>query len=147
MSALPSALPSPKVKTHLPAFAASVAGLLASLFVAGFLAAGCDAMGAAGVAGLLAKSLRALGGAAFARSGADGFDFAGIFLVFDAVLTMAYNVREREKVSALHHVSAASRKLRSRFSSEAVSAQVKPPKHPEADQADANQVDRDHQIE
>src|SRR3978361_1547486 len=72
MLALPSALPSPKVKTHLPAFAASAAGLVA----AGFGAA---------LAGLFASALRALAvGADLARAGADGFDFAATFFVFDA---------------------------------------------------------------
>jgi hypothetical protein len=46
---------------------------------------------------LLLKTLRALGGAALARPDTDGFDFAGAFLVFDAALAMAYNIRERRK--------------------------------------------------
>src|SRR3954469_12926856 len=84
--ALPSALPSPKVYTHLPAFTASVAGLPATLlsiaFVAGF-GAGLTATGLVdglpGLAGallvkaLLVKALRALG-AALPRPDADGFD-------------------------------------------------------------------------
>ena len=77
MLAWPSALPSPKVKTHLPDFAASAAGLVA----AGFGAA---------LAGVLVNALRALTGAAgLPRAGADGFDFAAAFLVFDAALAMA----------------------------------------------------------
>src|SRR3977135_667581 len=70
--ALPSALPSPKVNTHLPDFTASEAGLLTTILLAGFGAA---------LAGLFCNTLRALaGGAAFARAGVDGFDFAAIFL-------------------------------------------------------------------
>src|ERR1700736_6420191 len=65
--ALPSALPSPNVNTHLPDFAASTAGLLAAAF-------------GAGLAGLFFRALRAVaGGAALARAGTDGFDFAAIF--------------------------------------------------------------------
>src|ERR1700722_12404894 len=70
--ALPSALPSPKVNTHLPDFAASAVGLAA-------LPAGL----AAGWAGAFLSALRALaGGADLARAAACGFDFAAIFLVF-----------------------------------------------------------------
>src|SRR5882672_2154655 len=83
ISALPSALPSPKVKTHLPDFAASAAGLAA----AGFGAA---------LAGLFFNALRALaGGAGLARTGADGFDFAAVFLGFDAALAMTYRSSAR----------------------------------------------------
>src|SRR4051812_14668072 len=65
--ALPSALPSPKVNTHLPAFTASVA----ADFPPGF---------AAGLAALFFSALRALAaGAGLARAGADGFDFAAVF--------------------------------------------------------------------
>src|SRR3954469_5170409 len=72
ISALPSALPSPKVNTHLPDFAESGAGLLATILAAGF------------GAGLVAPFLSALrtGGAAFA--GAGRFDFTAIFLGLDA---------------------------------------------------------------
>src|SRR5271167_89917 len=70
--ALPSALPSPKVNTHLPDFAASAAGLLAAILPAGL---------GAGLAGLFGSALRALAADAdFARAGMDGFDFAAIFL-------------------------------------------------------------------
>src|ERR1035441_8602769 len=80
--ALPSALPSPKVNTHLPDFAASVAGLPATILPAGF---------GAGLAGLFFKALRALaGGADFARAGSDGFDLAAIFLGFATALAMTY---------------------------------------------------------
>src|ERR1700677_1187540 len=74
--ALPSALPSPNVNTHLPDFTTSKAGLVAAL-LAGFGA------GLAGLlfAGLLFNALQAeADGAAFARTGMDGFDFAAIFL-------------------------------------------------------------------
>src|SRR5882672_514600 len=81
--ALPSALPSPKVNTHLPDFVTSAAGLLAT----GFLAAL-----AAGLAGLFFSALRVLaGGAALARTGTDGFDFAAIFLAFATALAMTGN--------------------------------------------------------
>src|ERR1035437_4377904 len=93
---LPSALPSPKVNTHLPDFAASVAGLLATTLLAGF---------GAGLAGLFFKALRArAGGAALARAGMDAFDFAAVFLVFATALAMtANNPREGRKLRALHH--------------------------------------------
>src|SRR3954467_10030618 len=73
MLALPSALPSPKVNTHLPVFAVSGAAFAAGSFGA-----------------LLFNGLRALaGGADFTRAVADGFDFAVTFLVFDPALAMA----------------------------------------------------------
>src|ERR1700687_5257999 len=81
--ALPSALPSPNVDTHLPDFTASVAGLLATTLLAGF---------GAGLAGLFLSALRALaGGAAFARAGKDGFGFAAGFLGFATGLGMTCN--------------------------------------------------------
>src|ERR1700742_3746441 len=73
--ALPSALPSPKVNTHLPDFATSVAGLLATAFLTGLLAclaAGFAAGLATGLAWLFGSSLRAeAGAAALARAGTD----------------------------------------------------------------------------
>src|ERR1700709_1016301 len=73
MLALPSALPSPKVKTHLPDFTMSAAGFGAAEFAAAF-AGGCF------------NALRARArGADLARAGAAGFDFAVAFFVFDAV--------------------------------------------------------------
>src|ERR1700722_14809392 len=72
-------------------------GGLATLLATGFFTAGFDAALAAGLAGLLASALRALGDGAFARPVTDGFDFAALFLVFDAALAMAYIIREREK--------------------------------------------------
>src|SRR4030088_464165 len=81
--ALPSALPSPNVNTHLPAFAASVAGLLATILPTGF---------GAGLSGLFCSALRAeAGGAAFAGAAMDGFDFAAIFFVFATALAMTAN--------------------------------------------------------
>src|ERR1700732_5177454 len=72
--ALPSALPSPKVNTHLPDFAASTAALPATILAAGFGAA---------LAGLFFSALRALtGGADFVRAGTDGFDFTAVFFDF-----------------------------------------------------------------
>src|SRR3954447_18510179 len=70
MLALPSALPSPKVNTHLPAFGASVADFT-------------------GFAGLFVNGLRALAGGADFRPSTDGFDFAAAFFVFEAALAMA----------------------------------------------------------
>src|SRR3954454_2457674 len=85
MLAWPSALPSPKVNTHLPALAVSPAGFAAATFGASFGAA-------------LFKGLRAPGGGAdFARAGADGFDFAAAFLVFDPALAMAVRSPAREQ--------------------------------------------------
>src|SRR6267154_3504045 len=78
--ALPSALPSPKVNTHLPDFATSSAGLLAATLPAGF---------GAGLAGLFFSAWRArAGGAAFARVGMDGFDFTAVFLDLATALAM-----------------------------------------------------------
>ena len=75
MLALPSALPSPKVKTHLPDFAATGAGFAAGL--------------ATGLAGLKAfRELRDVA-ADLPRVGADDFDFAATFFVFEAALAMA----------------------------------------------------------
>src|ERR1051326_3364156 len=79
MLALPSALPSPKVNTHLPDFVASAAGFVT-----------------AGFAGLLVNALRAPGGGAGFRAGADGFDFVAAFLVFEAALAMALKIVPRE---------------------------------------------------
>src|SRR6266404_8737312 len=94
--ALPSALPSPNVNTHLPDFAASSAGLLASSLPTDF---------GAGLARLFFRALRTLaGGAALARAGVDGFDFAAVFLVFATALAMtANNPREEGRLRALHH--------------------------------------------
>src|ERR1035438_2966241 len=78
--ALPSALPSPNVNTHLPDFAASAAGLAAMTLPAGFEAC---------LAGLFVSALRAAsGGTGLARAAMDGFDFAVIFLGLDAALAM-----------------------------------------------------------
>src|ERR1019366_5677754 len=103
--ALPSALPSPNVNTHLPDFAASVAGLLATTLLAGL---------GAGLAGLFFRALRArAGGAALAGAGMDGFDFAAVFLVFATALAMtANNPREGEEVARLTPLWAALRKPR-----------------------------------
>src|ERR1700730_1749078 len=94
--ALPSALPSPKVNTHLPDFAASAAGLLATILLAAL---------AAVLAGLFGNALRALAGAAaFVRAGMDGFDFIAVFLGLATALAMtANNPREGRRLRALHH--------------------------------------------
>src|ERR1700681_3696053 len=100
-SALPSALPSPKVNTHLPDFAASGARLTIAGLLTGF---------GGGLAGPFLNALRALTGAA------DDFDFAAVFLSFDAALAMTYNQSARGKWDArLHHVLPVPRKARSRF--------------------------------
>jgi len=86
------------VNTHLPAFAASVAGLLVAILPAGF---------GAGLAGPFFKALRALaGGAALARAGAEGFDFAAVFLRLRCGFGHdLQSIRERkETLRALHHV-------------------------------------------
>src|SRR6266481_1884580 len=95
-SALPSALPSPNVNTHLPDFATSVAGLLAMTLPADF---------DTGLAGLFFRALRAAaGGAALARAGMDGFDFAATFLALEAALAMTDKQSARgRRVRALHH--------------------------------------------
>src|SRR6185436_15426106 len=80
--ALPSALPSPKVNTHLPDFARSAAGFADDLTASGFFVAF-----GAGLAGLFFSGLRApRGAAAFALAGKEGFDFAAVFLSLDAAL-------------------------------------------------------------
>src|SRR6202022_4552710 len=87
--ALPSALPSPKVNTHLPDFTASAAGLAATTLPTAF---------GAGLAGLFFSAVREkAGGAAFARTGAEGFDFAAIFLGLAAALAMADRQSEGEQ--------------------------------------------------
>src|ERR1700694_6081538 len=74
--ALPSALPSPNVNTHLPDFATSAAGLLAATLLIGF---------GAGLGGAFFSALRALaGGAAVARTGLDGFCFGAVFFRFSS---------------------------------------------------------------
>src|SRR4051794_36966344 len=103
MLALPSALPSPKVNTHLPDFAASAAGLVM-----------------AGFAGLRVNALRAAAGGAGFRAGADGFDFVAAFFVFEAALAMALKIVPREgknriSLRALHHVLPVPRKPRNRW--------------------------------
>src|SRR5664279_1895693 len=71
ISALPSALPSPKVNTHLPDFTEAGAGLATTTLLAGL---------PTGFAGLFLSALRAeAGGAAFARTGTEGFDFTAVF--------------------------------------------------------------------
>src|SRR5258706_166892 len=108
ISALPSALPSPKVNTHFPDFAAAARGLIAGVLLAAgaLLAEALRAGLAAALAGLflraLSSALRAeAGGAAFARAGLDGFDFAAIFLDLARALAMTENPREEGKLGAL----------------------------------------------
>jgi hypothetical protein len=90
----------------LPDFAASSAGLLAFTLPTGF---------GAGLAGLF-RALRALaGGAALARAGMDGFDFAAIFFVFATALAMTANNPREEGSCALTPLWAVPRKARNRF--------------------------------
>src|ERR1700722_17195346 len=110
-SALPSALPSPNVNTHLPAFTVSTAGLTA----AGLAAVGLTAAGLGGTAllaafgaglarflagflsgGLFFMALRAEAGA-FARAGVDDFDFAAVFLDLATALAMTCKQSARGK--------------------------------------------------
>src|SRR5579863_3598035 len=78
-SALPSALPSPKVNTHLPAFTGCAAALPATGFFAG-------------LSGLFFSALRAeADGAGLARTAADGFDFAAVFFGLATALAMTEN--------------------------------------------------------
>src|ERR1700686_3044677 len=74
--ALPSALPSPNVNTHLPDFAVSAAGLAAATLPAGF---------GAGLAALFLSALRAEADAA-GLAGIEGFDFTAVFLGLAAAL-------------------------------------------------------------
>src|SRR3954454_14528536 len=78
-SALPSALPSPNVKTHLPDLIGSAPALLAAGLV-GRLAAGFVAT--------FFNAFRAEAGAGLALAGADGFDFATIFLGLATLFAM-----------------------------------------------------------
>src|SRR3954468_19725787 len=92
MLALPSALPSPKVNTHLPDFAMWA-----------------WALAGAGFGELLVNVLRALPGEVdLGRTAADRFDFAAAFLVLDAALAMAIRSSARgnrgRRLRALHHV-------------------------------------------
>src|SRR5690349_16559432 len=95
----PSALPSPNVKTHLPALA--TLGVAGAAFFAGFatnfgaagLAAAFAADFAAGLAAALPAAFGALLGSALRAAGmafdlAEDFDFAGIFLGFEAALAI-----------------------------------------------------------
>src|SRR5580698_3279228 len=101
-SALPSALPSPKVKTHLSDFgAAATGGLVAGLatdFVEGSLVEGLFVEGLliGGLAGVFFSGFRAVAAAAgFARAGTDAFDFAAIFFGLATALAMTSIIRER----------------------------------------------------
>src|ERR1700749_2827608 len=84
ISDLPSALPLPKVNTHLPAGTADVADFFGAGLAAGF---------GAGFAAVFFRVLRATaGGAAFFRAGTDAFDFAAVFFVFATALAMTYKL-------------------------------------------------------
>src|SRR6201986_5022439 len=82
-SALPSALPSPKVNTHLPAFTDAGAATVLALAATGFFAA---------LAGLFFSALRAeADGAGLARTAVDDFDFAAVFFALATALAMTEN--------------------------------------------------------
>src|SRR5258708_39662249 len=132
--ALPSALPSPNVNTHLPDFAASAAGLLATTLPAGLYT---------GLAGLSRALRAAAGAAALARAGIEGFDFAATFLALEAALAMTAKQSARGREGCAPYTtlngSAQDAKVVSTL-------HVKPFEQPEANQAGANQIDRDHEI-
>src|ERR1700738_1293010 len=113
--ALPSALPSPNVNTHLPDFAASAAGLRATTLLTGF---------GAGLAGVFFSAVRALaGGAAWARTGVDGFDFAAIFLGLATALAMtANNPREEGNCAPYTTLGGSAQGANARFSAGRLSA-------------------------
>src|ERR1700736_3328018 len=95
--ALPSALPSPNVNTHLPDFAVSARILSGVAFPAATLPTGLEA----GSAGLFFSALRALAdGAGLARTGTDDFDFAAIFFGLATALAMAANNPQEMKSCA-----------------------------------------------
>src|SRR5215470_2435051 len=114
-SALPSALPSPKVKTHLPGFTAAAALLPAGfaegftvegfteegfteegLAAVAFVAATFGAAFATGLAGPLFSAFRVgATGPAFPRTGVDAFDFAAIFFDFATALAMTLDQSAR----------------------------------------------------
>src|SRR6185437_9653058 len=140
ISALPSALPSPKVNTHLPAGTAAVADLPAADFAAGF-GAGL----ATGLTWLFFSALRAAaGGAAFFRLGADAFDFAAVFFVFATALAMTYKQSaERGRDGRLTPFWTVPRKAPCSVQS----LQMEPAQQSKTDQAVEDQKDRDDQIE
>jgi hypothetical protein len=119
----------------LPDFA-PVVGFSATALLTGF---------GVGLAMLFLSALRAeAAGAAFARTGTGDFDFVAVFFVFATALAMtANNPREEGKLRALHHFGGFRASREPRFKT----LEVKPFQQPESNQADANQVDRDHQIE
>src|ERR1700704_1990839 len=106
--AFPSAVPSPNVNTHLPGFATSSAGLLASTLPTDF---GAD------LAGLFSSALRALaGGAALARAALDRFVFAAVFLVFATALAMtANNPREEGRCAPYTTLGGSAQGANTRF--------------------------------
>src|ERR1700686_3720904 len=104
ISALPSALPSPNVNTHLPAFAALAAGLAARTLPAGLLTGFGAGLGGLFLSALLSAWRAEAVGAGLARAATEGFDFTAVFLVFVTALAMTENnPREEGKLRALHH--------------------------------------------
>src|SRR5580704_7200624 len=126
--ALPSALPSPKVNTHLPDFAASApilsgAGLPATILAVGF------------------SALRApAAGAGLARTGMDDFDFAAIFLGLATALAMtAINPQEMKRCAPYTTLSGPAQ-----AANPVSSLHMEPLQEPQTDQAVENEKDRHH---
>jgi hypothetical protein len=109
--------------------------LLAATFAAGF---------GAGLAGLFFRALRAeAGGAALARAGMDGFDFAATFLALEAALAMTDKQSARGGEGCAPYTTLNG----SAQDANVVSTlHVKPFEQTEANQAGANQINRDHEI-
>src|SRR5436305_970711 len=128
MLALPSALPSPKVKTHLRDLAVSAAGFVA----AGF-----------GAALAVLNGLRALAGAA-GLMGADSFDFAAAFFVFGAALAMAFRVSASGVEVAPYTTFC---RFHARCGNPVSALHLQHLEQAETRQTDKNQIDRDHEIE
>jgi hypothetical protein len=125
------------VNTHLPDFTASAAGFAATTLPAGFAAA---------LAGLFFSPVRAeAGGAAFARTGVDGFYFAAIFLGLAEALAMAD--RQSEGGRGIARLTPFWAGLRKPQGSGFWALHVEPSKETEADQAVDDQEYRDNQVE
>src|ERR1700722_7448199 len=104
--ALPSALPSPNVNTHLLDFTVSTAGLAAATLPTGFGAGGFAWLLFTGV--LFTASRAETAGAAFARTGGDDFDFAAVFLDLATALAMTCKQSARGEGSVPYTILAGS---------------------------------------
>jgi hypothetical protein len=140
------------VKTHLPDFTVSTAGLtVAGLTAAGLTAAGLAAAllatVGAGLAGFLSgglflMALRAEAGA-FARAGVDDFDFAAVFLDLATALAMTCKHPREERECAPYTTLEGS----AQAVEPSGKLDVEHPEQAKTGQSDENQIDRDHQIE